>query len=70
MIYIALYVDDMLVKANATEEIEDIYMKLSNRFKIKDMGNARFNLGIEVSNERKEWELKIKQESSSRRMAK
>nr|CCA19209.1 putative polyprotein [Albugo laibachii Nc14] len=68
IIYITLYVDDMLVGAKTTEEIEDIHTKLSNRFKIKDLGNARFVLGIEVSYEREARKLKINQESSIRRM--
>nr|CCA24281.1 putative polyprotein [Albugo laibachii Nc14] len=60
----------MLVGAKMTEEIEDIHTKLSNRFKMKDLGNARFVLGIEVSYEREARKLKINQQSSIRRMVK
>nr|CCA21486.1 putative polyprotein [Albugo laibachii Nc14] len=69
IIYITIYVDDMLVGAKMTEEIEDIHTKPSNRFKMKDLGNARFVLGIEVNYEREARKLKINQESSIRRMA-
>nr|CCA27625.1 putative polyprotein [Albugo laibachii Nc14] len=68
IIYITLYVDDMLVVATTTEEIEDMHTKLSNRFKMKDLVNARFVLGIEVSYKREARKLKINQESSIRRM--
>nr|CCA27160.1 putative polyprotein [Albugo laibachii Nc14] len=59
----------MLVGAKTTEEIENIHTKPSNRFKMKDLGNARFVLGIEVNYEREARKLKINQESSIRRMA-
>nr|CCA26791.1 putative retroelement pol polyprotein [Albugo laibachii Nc14] len=68
IIYITLYSDDMLVGAKTSEQIEAIQKELSNRFKIKDLGNARFVLGIEVIYDRKGRKLKISQESNIRRM--
>ena len=47
-IYIALYVDDLFLVGEMLEEIEKVKAGLSTEFKMKDLGEARFLLGIEI----------------------
>lgn len=49
--YIALlvYVDDILITGSSATEIDSIKRKLSNKFKLKDLGNLGYFLGLEVA---------------------
>ena len=47
-IYIALYVDDLFLVGEMLGEIEKVKAGLSTEFKMKDLGEARFLLGIEI----------------------
>ena len=47
-IYIALYVDDLFLVGELLGEIEKVKAGLSTEFKMKDLGEARFLLGIEI----------------------
>ena len=47
-IYIALYVDDLFLVGELLGEIEKVKARLSTEFKMKDLGEARFLLGIEI----------------------
>ena len=58
MIYIALYVDDMLIGAKTLEEIKAISDKLSSKFKLKDLGKVKFMLGIQVDYDREQRSIK------------
>jgi hypothetical protein len=46
-IYVALYVDDMLLIGNNMDAINEVNKKLSSNFDIKDLDAANFNLGME-----------------------
>lgn len=46
--FLTIYVDGMLL-IGANEDIEAIAASLKSRFAIKDMGNVRFLLGIEIN---------------------
>lgn len=46
---IAVYVDDVLITGNSTEEIETLKRHLHKTFTIKDLGRLHYFLGLEVS---------------------
>ena len=47
-IYIALYVDDLFLVGELLEEIEKVKAGLTTEFKMEDLGEARFLLGVEI----------------------
>lgn len=47
-IYLALYVDDMFIVGEKLEGIEEVKRGLGREFKMKDLGEAKFLLGIEI----------------------
>lgn len=49
--YVALlvYVDDILITGSSTKEINSIKHKLSDKFKLKDLGKLGYFLGLEVA---------------------
>jgi hypothetical protein len=53
LIYLVLYVDDMLLIGNNKEIIQDVKMQLSSKFDMKDLGASNFILGMEI---RRDWE--------------
>jgi len=48
IMFLSLYVDDILLARNNFEMIEATKKWLSSVFKIKDMGEARYVLGVEI----------------------
>lgn len=50
-VFVCLYVDDMLIAAKNTSDIEQVKNDIRARFSIKDLGHARFILGMEVVND-------------------
>ena len=58
LIYLVLYVDDMLLIGNNKEIIQDVKTQLSSKFDMKDIGVANFILGMEIKRDcanRKLW---------------
>jgi hypothetical protein len=53
LIYLVLYVDDMLLIGNDKEIIQDVKTQLSSKFDMKDIGAANFILGMEI---KRDWE--------------
>ena len=49
-LFIALlvYVDDILTTSNDLKAVEDLKLSLDKHFKLKDLGNLRYFLGLEV----------------------
>ena len=47
-VYLLLYVDDMLIASKDMSRIRDLKKKLNSEFEIKDLGNAKRILGIEI----------------------
>ena len=48
IIILLLYVDDMLITGNSSELLKDLLQALNKTFKMKDMGNLSYFLGIQV----------------------
>jgi hypothetical protein len=58
LIYLVLYVDDMLLIGNNKEIIQDVKTQLSSKFDMKDLGASNFILGMEIKidrEKRKHW---------------
>lgn len=45
---VLVYVDDLLISGNSQSEISKIKMLLSNSFHMKDLGDVRYFLGLEI----------------------
>jgi len=61
--YLAVYVDDLIITGDDTAGITDIKQKLSESFKIKDLGELNRIIGIEVSRDRKRKTIHISQQA-------
>eukprot|EP00253_Pinus_taeda_P011876 PITA_11876 len=53
VIYLVLYVDDMLLVGNDKEIIQDLKTQLSSKFDMKDVGAANYILGMEIKETKK-----------------
>ncbi|CAM8986467.1 unnamed protein product [Rhodiola kirilowii] len=51
-LYLLLYVDDILIMSNAESEIEKIKKELSMNIDMKDLGNTKKILGINIIRDR------------------
>ena len=58
---VAIYVDDLLLFVSDLDEIEDIKSQLNKRFDMKDLGEAHYCLGIQISRNRHEGTIQINQ---------
>jgi hypothetical protein len=47
-IYVALYVDDMLLIGNSMDAIKEVKKQLSSKFDMKDLSETKFILGMEI----------------------
>jgi len=50
--YLLLYVDDMLIAAKSQVEIDRLKTQLSKEFKMKDLGEAKKILDMEINKDR------------------
>ena len=62
-IYLLLYVDDMLIACKSLVEINKLKFKLSFEFEMKDLGNAKRILGMNIIRNRDKGTLLITQEN-------
>jgi hypothetical protein len=60
-IYLVLYVDDMLLKGNNKEIIQDVKTQLSSKLDMKDICASNFILGMEIKRDRKKRKLLLNQ---------
>ena len=60
--YILVYVDDMLLVAQTLTDIQSIKDRLTNIFKLTDLGEARYFLGWSLHRDRQANTLKVTQE--------
>jgi len=56
-VIIAIYVDDMIIVANRS--LNDFKRKIMNRFKMKDLGEISYCLGIEILRDRSKQSIKF-----------
>jgi hypothetical protein len=61
LIYLVLYVDDMLLIGNNTEIIQDVKTQFSSRFDMKDLGASNFILSMEIKRDQKKRKLWLNQ---------
>jgi hypothetical protein len=52
LIYLLLYVDDMLIAAKSKKEIATLKEQLSSEFEMKDLGATRKILGMEIGRDK------------------
>lgn len=69
-IYLLLYVDDMLIASKNKVEIEKLKAQLNGEFEMKDLGEAKKILGMEISRDRKLGTLWLTQKDYLRRVLK
>lgn len=48
MAFVAIYFDDVIIIENDLEEILQLKLFLHNKFKIKDLGQLHYFLGLEM----------------------
>ncbi|RVW46449.1 Retrovirus-related Pol polyprotein from transposon RE2 [Vitis vinifera] len=53
MAILIVYVDDIILSGNAMEELQKLKKYLSEEFEVKDLGNLKYFLGMEVARSRK-----------------
>jgi len=49
--FLLTYVDDINIASNDSGRVEEIKAKLASKFKIKDLGRAKYCMGIEINQE-------------------
>src|SRR5574338_434346 len=59
--YLLLYVDDMLIASKDKNEINKLKLSLKSEFEMRDLGEVRRILGMEIERDRKRFELKLTQ---------
>jgi hypothetical protein len=63
MMFVALYVDDLLLLSNSSARLSILKQDLAKKFEMKDMGEAHFILGIEIERNRSTRALCLSQKS-------
>ncbi|RVW96936.1 Retrovirus-related Pol polyprotein from transposon RE2 [Vitis vinifera] len=53
MAILIVYVDDIILSGNDMEELQNLKKYLSEEFEVKDLGNLKYFLGLEVARSRK-----------------
>ena len=61
MIFIALYVDDLVLASSSLTLLQDIKQALSDRFEMTDMGQLKYFFGMEIEQDFKAGKITIKQ---------
>ena len=49
IVFIACYVDDILISSNSEKLMQDSKNVLINKYKIKDLGKLKYFLGVEIT---------------------
>jgi len=60
-IYLLLYVDDMLISLKSTIRIEKLKSQLKNKFKIKDLEEAKKIIGMKIQRDRRKGTIYLTQ---------
>ncbi|CAJ2636069.1 unnamed protein product [Trifolium pratense] len=61
ILYLLLYVDDILMASSDKHEIQKLKEKLNGEFEMKDLGNAKRILGMDILRDRSKGELFLSQ---------
>ncbi|CAJ2646845.1 unnamed protein product [Trifolium pratense] len=61
ILYLLLYVDDILMASSDKHEIQKLKEKLNGEFEMKDLGNAKMILGMDILRDRSKGELFLSQ---------
>jgi hypothetical protein len=61
VVYVLVYVDDLLLVTNDTAQLTATKAALSSRFDMKDMGEAQFILGVQIRRNRERRQLSLSQ---------
>ncbi|GKA03582.1 retrovirus-related pol polyprotein from transposon TNT 1-94 [Tanacetum coccineum] len=69
-VYLLLYVDDRLIASQSLDEIEKLKTRLKNKFKMKDLDEAKMILGMEIVRDRILRKLCLTQKQYLRRVLK
>ncbi|KAE8708956.1 hypothetical protein F3Y22_tig00110332pilonHSYRG00622 [Hibiscus syriacus] len=67
-IYLLLYVDDMLIASKSKKEIDKLKAQLNQEFEMKDLGEAKKILGMEICRDRQRWKLCLTQKQYLRKV--
>lgn len=70
MIYLLLYVDDMLIASKSKSDIKDLKKMLSTEFEMKDLGAARRILGMDIFRDKNKGVLVLSQEAYLQKLLK
>ena len=62
-IILVVHVDDMLIVSNSKSKLAEMKLNLTKYFKVKDLGEVKFLLGIEVVHDRKSGSIELSQEA-------
>ncbi|MCI14523.1 retrotransposon protein putative Ty1-copia subclass, partial [Trifolium medium] len=57
ILYLLLYEDDILIASSNKQEIQKLKMKLNDEFEMKDLGNAKKILGMDIMRDQSKGEL-------------
>jgi len=57
VIYLIIFVDDLLIYGKNKRKLKDIKDKLSDKFKMKDLDEVRTYLGINIKHDRNKNEI-------------
>ncbi|CAM8969676.1 unnamed protein product [Rhodiola kirilowii] len=63
MVYLLLYVDDMLIVNKSMKKIENLKGQLSSEFEMKNLGSAQKILGMQIIRDRKKGHLFLNQKA-------
>lgn len=60
-IYLLLYIDDMLISLKSTIKIEKLKSQLKNKFKMKDLEEAKKIIGMKIQRDRRKGTIYLTQ---------
>ena len=63
MIFLLLYIDDILLIGNDVKVLSDVKVWLANQFQMKDLGEVSYILGIQIIRDHKKRLLAMSQAS-------
>jgi transposase InsO family protein len=61
VLFLLVYVDDLLLVSNDMSQLESVKAALHSRFEMKDMGEAEFILGVQIRRDRAKRQLYLSQ---------